>query len=418
MPGSLGPGGSERQASYTAAGAAQRGYDIHLGCERLDPPADFFKSVVEASGAQIWKIEENAAEYGAPAVRDLRRRFAADETLKYLLDRIFHYALLIREIRPTVVHTWMDWQNVLAGIASELVGVPGLVLGGRSLAPDNFPALFQPFMHAGYTWLFNRRPFLLLNNSSAGARDYARWLRLGQEEIRVVHNGYEFPTDVSAETRVEVRRMYGVSANTPLVGSIIRFSEEKQPCLFVDMARILHRECPEIRFLFFGVGPLLDETRAYAENQGLSSEVLQMPGLTHQSWNALSSMDVFVLTSRVEGLPNVLIEAQASGVPVVCTGAGGMSETFAEGETGYSVDGSSAEALAAAVSRLIRDPVLRRRMSQQAFQFARCNFSIDHMIDRTCVAYRESLRGNEGESFNPVVQRPAQGKELAENVTK
>ena len=86
-----------------------------------------------------------------------------------------------------------------------------------------------------------------------------------------------------------------------------------------------------------------------------------------------------MLTSRAEGLPNVMIEAQLVGVPVVCTGSGGMYETFVEGETGFGVREETAEALADAVGQLVADPSLRRSMGERARELAR--ESIQHRAD-------------------------------------
>ena len=83
----------------------------------------------------------------------------------------------------------------------------------------------------------------------------------------------------------------------------------------------------------------------------------------------------------------MLIEAQASGLPVVCTGVGGMEETFIDGETGYSVRAATADTLADAVMRLIDEPQLRNRMSKQAIHQARDAFGIATMLARTANAY-------------------------------
>ena len=98
-------------------------------------------------------------------------------------------------------------------------------------------------------------------------------------------------------------------------------------------------------------------------------------------------MDVFVLTSRIEGLPNVMIEAQAVGLPVVCTGAGGMAETFIEGETGFAVPSGAAVDFAQSIARLIDDDELRTRMGQHAAHHAREAFGIGRMVDQTLAAY-------------------------------
>jgi glycosyltransferase involved in cell wall biosynthesis len=237
---------------------------------------------------------------------------------------------------------------------------------------------------------------MLLNNSHAGAADYARWLDLPEDAIRVIHNGFHLPAELAPSARDEVRAELGVPADAFVVGSITRFSEEKRPQLFIDMARVLAASHPRLRFVVFGNGVKLEEMRAYVASAGLGG-VVRLPGLTDNAWRSLAAMDVFVLTSRFEGLPNVLVEAQASGLPIVCTGVGGMVETFVEGETGYSVPAATPEALADAVARLADDPALRARMSDRAFRHARAAFGIETMLDQTARAYddqyaRDALR--------------------------
>ena len=103
----------------------------------------------------------------------------------------------------------------------------------------------------------------------------------------------------------------------------------------------------------------------------------------------LAAMDVFLMTSRMEGLPNVLIEAQGAGVPVVSAMVGGAPETFVNGETGYAVRSAAPEAFAEAVLTIVNDKDARLKMSRKAIQHARDQFSIDRMISRTLGVYRQ-----------------------------
>src|SRR5262245_10531492 len=324
IAGSLGPGGAERQVAYTAAAIMKSGqYEVYVGCNFLEPPSDFFRSQLEAAGVKVLSVPADAPEYRTPELTALRKQFARGDALglQNIAYAMFHYALLIRAVRPTVVHTWMDYCNVLGGIAADIVGVPALVLGGRSLAPDHF-AIFQPYMRPGYRLLLEKRPIVFLNNSRAGAQDYGRWLDVPADTVRVIPNGFAFPDGQSPQTRTDERKRLGLSSDAFVVGSIIRFSEEKRPRLILDMARVLARRYPQLQFVIFGTGPLLEDMRSCVRKWGLS-DVIRLPGLTTDAWASLRALDVFVLASRMEGLPNVVIEAQASGVPVVCTAVGG-----------------------------------------------------------------------------------------------
>jgi glycosyltransferase involved in cell wall biosynthesis len=389
MSGNLQAGGAERQATYTATGLARRfPGKIFFGLSRSGGSQDFYKAMLDAAGVMTCVAPEQSEEFNSPEIVDIRNRLASRYSSLGGLDifsMIFHHAMMIRDIRPRLVHTFQDWSNVFGGVAADLVGVPRLVLGGRSVAPDNF-AIFQPYMASAYQALLERRALVFLNNSEAGAQDYARWLGLARSSFRVIHNGFEFP-EIPASSRSSLRREVGIPEDAIVVGSIIGFREEKRPQLWLDMAVALHRAHPQVRFLVFGEGQMLDSSRAFVQSNRLA-DVIKLPGLTNDAWCALSAMDIFVLTSRLEGLPNVMVEAQSVGLPVVCTGGGGVSETFVEGETGFTAPSATPEALAETVGRLINDPGLLSRMRANARGHARETFGIERMISRTIEAYR------------------------------
>lgn len=404
--GTLGPGGAERQASMTAVGLQQSGlYDAYVMCNFIEPPADFFRPMVEKAGAHVVKIEQSPTEHSDPRVMAchaaLNERFSSLRFGEIYLE-IVRYASIMRTVKPAVVHTWMDYCNSLAGTAAALIGVPGIVLGGRSVAPWHF-RIFQPYMKGGYDALLKRRRFTFLNNSRAGARDYEDWLKLPRGQIRTLNNGFEFPEIDRAAARTRMRDKIGVGADVKLVGSILRFSEEKRPQLLIDMAREIHARDPAVRFVFFGGGAQLEDLRRYVAGFGLS-DVIQLPGLTDASWDALAAMDVFVLASRMEGLPNVMIEAQATGVPVVCTAVGGMPETYVEGITGIGVSSALPVDLALAVLGITGSETRLREMSEKAYAHARKVFSMQNMVNETIDAYASALREPEA---NVAVKVPA-----------
>lgn len=391
--GTLGPGGAERQGSFTAVGAMQiGGWEVHVVCNHLDPPANFYLPYLERHGVRVFLIDAAVDEVIDPSLWALHAELGA----KYLtlgfgdvFFQILRYAATLRSLRPCLVHCWTDYCNALCGTAAALVGVPGIVLSCRSVAPDHFH-LFQPYMRPAYETLLQRRQAVLLNNSQVGADDYARWLGAPAGRVKVIHNGVEFPDRISPQTSRRIRHKYGIADGCRIVGSILRFSEEKQPRLLIEAACEMHARDSSLRFLFFGGGVQLEEMRAFVASRRLE-DVIQLPGLTNESWNVLGAMDLFMLTSRMEGLPNVLIEAQASGIPVVCTGVGGMAETIVENETGICVREASATALATAALRILDDDDLRDRMSRSAVEHARREFSLQKMLEATQLAYRDAL---------------------------
>jgi glycosyltransferase involved in cell wall biosynthesis len=389
--GTLGPGGSERQAATTLVGLASRGYgDLALLCNRLDRPGDrFYSHLLEGCSISISELyqglrdaknnQDNKACVGLKALMD---RLPAE------LKDIPWYAQEFLATRPKVVHAWLDYTNVKAGLAAALIGIPRIVLSTRSVAPDNF-ALFQPYMREAYRVLAANPAVCLLNNSQAGARDYERWLGLPQGTFKVVRNGFDFSGLEVAEKREAARifrRRLGIPLEVPLVGSVLRFSEEKCPLLWIDVAARVAERHPDVRFLMVGDGPLREEASRQAQACGLRSRIV-MPGNEKDVAVAIAAMDVFLLTSRLEGFPNVLIEAQALGVPVITTDAGGAAETLVQGQTGYAVRPHSVDLLADVVLQVLGARPWREAAHQASQRFVRERFSMSEMVDRTLDAY-------------------------------
>lgn len=407
--GTLGPGGSERQAVTTLLGLASHGYrDLSLLCNLDGYVNSFYAHLLEGCPVSVSEVSED--------FRDTNNICEGDEALaqaglRAVIDKlppeVKDIACYVREFlkrKPSVVHAWLDYTNVRAGLAAAIIGIPRIVLSTRSVAPDNF-AFFQPYMREAYRLLAQRPNVCLLNNSEAGARDYEQWLDLPRGTIKVVRNGFDFSALERAEkiaAAQELRARLGISPDVAVVGSVVRFSEEKRPLLWIDVAESIAKRRPDVIFLLVGDGPLREQARQRAERCGLGDRVV-MPGREKDAAVAITAIDVFLLTSRVEGLPNVLIEAQALGVPVVTTDAGGAAETLIQGRTGYAIFPHLAELLADAVLRILADVGWRETARKAAQEFVRNRFSLTDMIDRTLDAYftRNELTSHRSPPTNP-----------------
>jgi glycosyltransferase involved in cell wall biosynthesis len=387
--GSLGPGGAERQLAYSARGLARSGaWRVGVAVENLTPPvSNFHEATVRDGGGEVHVVKLSGGRYDNSQFDQLvayfRDRYGSIG-FHYIVEGILDYALFLREQRPALLHTWMDSCNVRAGVAALLVGVPQLILSGRSVAPDHF-AIFQPYMRAGYRAIMESRDAIILNNSQAGANDYARWLGCEAGRIDVIHNGFEFPDDIRSR-RSAARAELGFHDENRVLGGILRFSEEKRPDLWLEVADRFVRADPKNRAVAFGDGPMRPALLTEIEKRGLTGRVF-MPGITRDAWTSFSAFDIFILTSRMEGLPNVLIEAQAAGLPVVAPNVGGAGETLVDGVTGLLAPDDEPDTLARLCIELGQDDARRARMGEGGAAFARTEFSADRMVERTLAVY-------------------------------
>jgi glycosyltransferase involved in cell wall biosynthesis len=168
-----------------------------------------------------------------------------------------------------------------------------------------------------------------------------------------------------------------------LVVAAGRLSPDKGFQVLIEAVRRVAPADPAARFLVFGRGAWHDELQWRIKAAGLG-EVFVLGGFRDDLDRLLPSADLFVLPSFTEGLPNVVLEASAAGVPVVATAVGGTPEVLADGITGYLVPAGDADVLAKRVGELLGNEPLRQRMGQAGRQRVCTLFT----FEAQAVAYR------------------------------
>jgi len=401
--GSLGPGGSERQLIMTVTSLAKN-KDVKVFCEFLSSDSDrFFIGELERINVETLTINSQSFIMD----EELRTLFQTQISIlpTSLRDKVSLYAGMPVNNSPQTAHFWLDSVCVSGGIAAVLAGVPKIILGLRSLPPYHF-AFHQPYMREAYCWLAKQSGVTLINNSHAGAREYEKWLALPEKTIRVIHNGFNVNADEFKENNVSgnsrLKTKYEIPDTSPVIGTVIRFSEEKNPMLWLDIATRLHDLDPDIHFLMVGDGPLLDVAKQKVVNSGMNNHI-HFVGRTYDAYEHISAMDIFLLTSRLEGLPNVLIESQLLGVPVVTTRAGGAPETLINKVTGWVVENYDANQIALLLDRLIHDNSWLQQAGIEGKIHAKNNFAVEKMSAGIEEIYESTqkylIKENDGRRF-------------------
>jgi glycosyltransferase involved in cell wall biosynthesis len=392
--GTLGPGGAERQMTNVLLGLKSRyGVQPQTVVAYLDNESQsFFEPVLTAAGMPVDALPRSGhpltalAGCGHPDAPRLAAAIAA--TLPVALHDVALYTREFLLRNPHVVHLWLDEVNIKAGLGAALAGVPRIVLSTRSLNPSHFP-LFQPYMRAGYRVLTRRPHVVFLNNSTTGARDYEEWLGVTRGTCTVISNGFDFSSVSTAEpaqTRAAARRRFGFPETAPVIGGVMRLSVEKRPLLWLDVAARVLRDHPEARFLLVGDGTMRDAVAARAAQPPLADRVM-LTGHVPQPYDTIPAMDLLFLSSRHEGLPNVLIEAQALGIAVVTMPAGGAAETIDPGGSGWVVPTDDVDAAAGIISGAIADREMLQRAGERGRAFVRERFGLERLIDETVAIY-------------------------------
>jgi glycosyltransferase involved in cell wall biosynthesis len=206
--------------------------------------------------------------------------------------------------------------------------------------------------------------------------------------IEVIPNGVDVERFRPRPADAALRDSLGLPQAAPVAGIVAALRPEKQHELFLHAAALVHRQSPECRFLIVGDGPQRVMLEALAGDLGLAG-LVHFLGTRGDVLQLLALMDVFVLTSKMEASPVSILEAMASGKPVVATRVGSVPETVIEGRTGYLVAPDSADEVAANVLELLGDPVRAAVMGQAGREEVVAHWSIERMVE----GYEEMLSG-------------------------
>jgi len=177
--------------------------------------------------------------------------------------------------------------------------------------------------------------------------------------------------------------------NGAVVGMVAHFRPQKDHLTFFHAAREILRVMPSVRFCLVGSGDLEDQVRESAARSGIASQVDFLVGLDGEAVRtAVSKFHVSVLSSKDnEGLPNVVLESMAAGLPVVATMVGGTPEIIEEGMTGFLVPAGNPALLADRILRLLKEPSLARAMGERGRQKMAREFTMDRMRDQFLELY-------------------------------
>jgi len=162
-----------------------------------------------------------------------------------------------------------------------------------------------------------------------------------------------------------LRADLGLAPDVPLVGFVGRLSPEKGPSVFVRSALLLRSRAPQAHFVMVGEGPMDGELRELASSLGLDSH-LHFAGTRHDMPAVYNALDIVVSSSNSEAMPLALMEAMASGLPIIATRVGGVPDLVEHGETGWLVGVGEVDDIAGRCAALLDDAALRRRMGERA----------------------------------------------------
>jgi colanic acid/amylovoran biosynthesis glycosyltransferase len=305
----------------------------------------------------------------ARAARKVRRllpggRFSHPQTAGYL-DAL-------RRVQPSVVLAQYGPTGAAVREACRLLDIPlvvhfhGFDASRRSVIDEH---------RLGYRLLFEDAAAIIVVSRPMASR----LQELGADATRIFRN----PCGVDSEHF----RGAAPASSAPVLVSVGRFVDKKAPHLTIDAFAQAHQQVPEARLRMIGDGPLLERCKQQVERLGLQSAVQflgpQRPAVVQEEMRrarAFVQHSVEAPSGDSEGLPVGILEAGASGLPVISTRHAGIPEAVIEGETGILVDEGDVAGMGRAMTRLLQDGELAARLGSAGQDHVRRHFALDRRI--------------------------------------
>ena len=345
--------GGEQQASYLARGLVERGHEVFLAGRGSAP---FL-----------------TRDHGVP----MRGVFPAPFLFEFDPWTGSQLAGIVDRYKIDIVHAHTSHTHGIACLIKGLSGTARIVVSRR-----------VDFMPKGS--LFNRskyrRPDRIIAISQR-IKDVLMEYGLTDDHVTVVHSGIN-------PARVDVaplsRESLGVEPDAYLIGNVAALVGHKdQRTLIAAMPAIL-QGCPKARLLIAGDGDLRAALEGQARSLNLGNAV-RFLGYRDDVPAILKALDVFVMSSKEEGLGTSVLDAMAAGIPVVATAGGGIPEMVIHEETGILVPVGDSAGLAAGVLRVVEDRTLAEEVTRGATALLHAQFTVDRMVEGNLAVYEQLL---------------------------
>lgn len=294
---------------------------------------------------------------------------------------------LLRSLRPAIVHT-RNLGAIDVAFPAKLAGVGRVVHGEHGWEITDVAGTNRKYLR------LRRLCAHLIDRQIAVSRHIASWLRdtVGVREDRVhqIYNGVDTAKFHPATPRARLPASWEGEGDAFVIGTVGRMAAIKDPLnlarAFVELCGALRPAGKRVRLVMAGDGPLREDVMRVLAAAGLT-DLTWLPGSRDDIAEILRGLDLFVLPSKNEGISNTVLEAMATGLPVVATDVGGNPELVAAGRTGTLVRADDSTAMSAAIRRYIDDPQMSRLHGSEGRRRALERFSMDAMLEQYLAVY-------------------------------
>ena len=285
-----------------------------------------------------------------------------------------------------IVHTHSSKAGILGRWAARLAGIKLTVHSVHGFSFNDFqPSLVRAF-YICLERITARITTCFIAVSDANRKEGIESGIFTDNNVSLIRSGIDIGRFQAVTCdRVTMRRTLGVDDHAPLVAMISCFKPQKAPLDFIRVAKVVLNEMSDVHFLLVGDGVLRPAIEKLIGELQIRDKIL-LAGWRRDIPEIMQCLDLLVLTSLWEGLPRVLPEAMASGIPVVASRVNGSPEAIKDGVNGYLLPPRAITEMAQKVIQLLRDPQKARAMGEQGRELVQ-EFDIWKMLKQQEILY-------------------------------
>ncbi len=290
---------------------------------------------------------------------------------------------MLKKHNIDIVHTHNPSNWLYGSIAAKLAGIPIVHTEHTTSDYDNYhvkrwqviESILAQFTHTITTVCENVKKHMVEKSG------------ISSSKIKVVYNAIDIDNFSVEIDKSKLMQDLSLDENCMTMGSVARFYKNKDHKTLLEAFGLALKQIPNLYLLLVGDGPLKPDIEKLADGLNVSKNV-RFLGNRRDIPQLLKVMDIFVLSSKREGLPIALLEAMASGVPVIVTDVDGNTEVVIDRETGLVVPSNNAEKLAKAIIKLLADKENADKMAENGKRFVEERFSFCNMVNNYSQIYQ------------------------------
>lgn len=358
--------GGQSQALYLTKGLKEKGFEV---------------SLISQKGSPLW---QKAKEAGIEV-------FPLKMTFEFAPLSIFKISKILRRKKAKILHFHDSHSATLGILASFLYPVP-VKISARKV---DFSVKGNPFRK----WKYDKLVSAVITVSN-GVKEVLIKDGIPESKLHTIYEGTDLSKFQIEGTKEEWREKLGLRKDKFLAGIVAHLAHHKGHVYLIEAAKILKEKGANIEILIIGDGELKDFLVSKTKELKVE-DIVKFLGFRNDIPHLLKAIDLFVLSSYLEGLCTSLLDAMASKLPIVATKTGGIPEAVEDAITGILVPPKDPSALASTIYHLYNNRDLLIEMGEKGYQRVKRLFSVEIMVEKTLSLYNKLLKENGLEPLSP-----------------